>query len=193
MTKKSIFITALAAFLTLSAPAFAGWQQDIQAAINSKNFHQVDVIAASNPGAQGEIALFLLQQAQSKLASNPELAAQIFASANPFVNQINAPKNTDAAAVLLSMVSTAKDGGFQQKNCVGALTILGAALSMSTLPNISSVAPNLHAITLAAANDSLESKPLCDTKSLQDEVSLAETPGTPPRIGPGPVITPSAD
>jgi hypothetical protein len=189
MTKKLISIITLIALLAISTPAFAAWQQDMQAAVNAGNTAKIDQIAAANTGAQGEIALFLLQQAQAKLASNPELAAKIFAAAGPFVNQVGGDNAQKAANVLTAMVASAKDSSFQQKNCVGALTILGAALSMSSLPNISAVAPNLHSITLAAANDSLESKPKCDTEEL---ASLAEgtqrpsitIPGTPnPCVG----------
>jgi hypothetical protein len=45
---------------------------------------------------------------------------------------------------------------------------------------------------LADANDSIDKNPECDTKELQDEVSLAQQPLTP-HLQPGGPQPPSAD
>jgi hypothetical protein len=179
--KKFISAFVFVILLTFSFQASAAsWTAALQAAINSGNIGQINSIAAANPGDQGAIALFLLQQAQAKLPTNASLAAKIFQAASPFVSQITGPDANTAANILQDIVNTAKESNFQQANCQGALTVLGAAINMSSLPNIVAANPNLHNITLAAANDSIHSNPQCDTKELEDQVSLAQQPFAPP-------------
>ncbi|MBI3419290.1 MAG: hypothetical protein HY053_04065, partial [Proteobacteria bacterium] len=145
--KKFIFAAALVALLGTSLPAMAApWSSALQAAVNSGNTGQINAIAAAHPDAQGEMALFLLQQVAALLATKPELAAKIFAATGPFVPQVPAGQSPSAADILIKIIQTAKDSGFQQKDCRGALTILGAALSMSSMPNIVVASPNLHAV-----------------------------------------------
>jgi hypothetical protein len=191
MTKKFITAAVLAGLLTVSTPAFADWQQDLMAAINAGDFAKIESIAASNPAAQGQIAVILLQQGQKKLPTNPELGSKLFVEGSLFANQANDPHNKAAADAILAVVNIAKDKDFQQKNCVGALTVLGSALSMSSMSNISEASPNLHSVTLAAANESVDNQDsLCDKEKLK--ALLAEDQGTPPRIIP-PVVVPSND
>lgn len=179
--KKIISALAFVTLLTFSFHASAApWTAALQAAVNSGNTSQINSIAAANPGDQGAIALFLLQQAQAKLPTDVALAAKIFQAASPFVSQISGTDATTAANILQDIVNTTKESNFQQANCQGALTILGAAINMSSLPNIVAANPNLHNITLAAANDSIHSNPQCDTKELEDQVSLVQQPFAPP-------------
>lgn len=191
--KHAIRAGVLSVALLLSVPAFAAWNDDVLAAINSGDLSGVGAIGASNPGAQGDMALFLLQQAQSKFDTDPDLAAKIFQAAAPFVAQVN-PSNSPAAAGAISdLINKAKDTRAQEKSCQGSLTILGVALTMSTLPNLVAAAGNLHTVAMAAANDTLDSNPKCDTKALEDQVSLAENFGTPPAVGPLGALAPSSD
>jgi hypothetical protein len=191
MTKKLITAAVLAGLLTVTSPAFAAWQDDLLVAINAGDFAKIESIAAANPSEQGKIAVILLQQGQKLLPTNPELGAKLFVEGSLFANQANDPHNKAAADAILAVVNLAKDKNFQQKNCVGALTVLGSALSMSSMSNISEAAPNLRATTLAAANDSVDNQDsLCDKDKLK--ALLAEDQGTPPRIIP-PVIVPSND
>ncbi len=191
--QKIISVLAIVAFVTFSGSAFAAsWTAALQAAVNSGNVGQINSIAAANPGDQAAIALFLLEQAEAKLPHNPSLAAKIFQAASPFLSQVQGADAKKAANILQDIVNTAKESNFQQANCQGALTILGAAINMSSLPNIEAANPNLHNLTLAAANDSIHNNPQCDTKELENQVSLAQNPNPPPKVGPdGP--HPSAD
>jgi D-arabinose 1-dehydrogenase-like Zn-dependent alcohol dehydrogenase len=191
MTKKLIAAAILVGLVSVTTPALAAWQDDLMAAINAGDFAKIESIAASNASAQGQIAVILLQQGQKKLTTNPELGAKLFVEGSLFANQANDPLNEAAAQAILDVVNLAKDKDFQQKNCVGALTVLGSALSMSSMSNISEAAPNLHSVTLAAANESVDNQDsLCDKDKLK--ALLAEDQGTPPRITPS-FVVPSHD
>ncbi len=178
--KRLILSALFAIFISLAAQASASAvTSSVQAAINSNNFAQIEAIAAGNPGAQGEIAMYLLQQAQSKMASNPSLAAKIFEAAGPYVSQIPAAQSASAAGMIGSIVDTANGAGFQSGNPGAASAIFGAAIGMANQPNILAANPKLYETSLANANAFLEKNPQGAEKKLKDIVSLAQAPGAP--------------
>jgi hypothetical protein len=192
--KKLILSALFAILVSLSTQASASAiTTALQAAINSNNFAQIDSIAAANPAAQGEIAMYLLQQAQAKMATNPDIAARIFAAAAPFVAQIPSSQAADAASIIASIVSTASGAGFESSNPGAASSIFEAALGMTNQPNILASNPNLHATVLAGANTFLEKNPQGADKKLQDIVSLAQAPGAPPTVNALGAYVPSAE
>ncbi len=181
--KKLILSALFALFVSFSVQASASAVTDsIQAAIAAGNFEKINQIAAANPAAQGEIAMYLLQQAQAKIATNPTLAAKIFAAAAPFVGQIPAKQSAQAAQIIASVVGTASGKGFGAASPCPAGDILAAAIGMTAQPNISSQNASLHGQTLANANGLLEQSPQCAGSTLQSVVSLAQTPGVAPTI-----------
>lgn len=190
--KLTVLASAMLAVILFAVPAKAAWMDSVNSAIASGNMTQINLVAANNPGVQGELALYLLQKSHDMFDKNPELAGKIFVTAQAFVAQIPAEKTKSAADMILSVESRAKEKMAQQKDCRGAVTVLGAALNMSSLPNIVAAAPNMHANMLADANDSIEKNPQCDTKELEDQVSLAQQPLTP-NVPRPPRPVPSAD
>ncbi len=189
---KNIFAaTTLLCALLFSTPGLAAWPGQMDAAIARNDFGRINTIAANNPGALGDIAMFLLQKARDRLP-DIDAAAKIFLAAVPFIIHVPPGDAGQAAGILLAVETAAKETDFQQKDCRGAITILGAALTMSSVPNIAAAAPNLHADFLADANAALEENPACDSAELQNEVSLAQVP-TVPTIGALGALTPSAD
>lgn len=179
---KKLFLSALLAlFVSISGQAHASAATSaVQAAINSNNFAGIDSYAAANPAAQGEIAMYLLQQAKAKLASNPTLAAKLFEAASAYVAQIPAAQSTNAASLIASIVNTVNGAGFQSSNPDAASSIFAAALNMSNQPNILAANPNLYATVLSSANVFLNKNPQAANKKLKDVVSLAQSAGTPP-------------
>lgn len=191
--KKLILAALLVLFVSASGQASASAATAaVQSAINSNNFAAIASYAAANPAAQGEIAMYLLQQAQAKLATNPNLAAQIFAAATPYVSQIPAGQSASAATIIASIVNTVSGAGFQSSNPGPASSIFADALNMTNQPNILAANPNLHANTLTAANAFLDKNPQGADKKLRETVSLAQAPGTPPTVNTVGAHVPSA-
>ncbi|NDE91188.1 MAG: hypothetical protein EB059_08665 [Alphaproteobacteria bacterium] len=195
---KKLILSVLFAFFICTcvhasaSPLIDSQANSIHAAINSGNFAQVNAIAAANPGAQGEIAMFLLSQAQAKITSNPALAAKIFATATPFVAQIPDNQTQSAATIIASIVASASSPAFQKSNPGAASDIFTAALNMSSQPNILAVNSGLHAKVLVDANSFVSANPDGAGKLLKDTVSLAQTPGTMPTINTIGAFAPSA-
>lgn len=170
----------------------ATWTSEVQAAIQSGNFEQINVIGAKNPAAAGEIAMYLLQQSQDK-ALSPQVRVKIFNAAAPFVGQIP-PKDTPAVGKIISaMLDLAKDPAFRKNNPAAASDIYAAALNMSSQPNIIVGNPNLHNIVLADADDYIDDNAAYVDKRLQEQVSLALQVGAPPPLGPRSTINPSQE
>jgi hypothetical protein len=185
-----ILVTIFAAPV-FAAPAPTGWQNDIDAAVKYSNYKQIDVIAASHPEAQGEIAVYLLQQSRS-YRNDPEKEVRLFKAATPFVSRINAANVRPASEVIADMTQLASDPTFQSRNPQGAADIYLYALNMSGQPNVVAYDPNLHSEVLEAANDFIKSHPQDSDKKLLDQVSLAQAGGAPETTPRG-IINPSAE
>jgi hypothetical protein len=191
--KKLVLAALFVIFVSLSAQASASAvTNSVQAAIASGNFEQIEAIAAANPAAQGEIAMYLLQQSSSKIASNPALAAKIFAAATPYVAQVPANQSGKAAGLIASVVQAAGSEGFSAKNPDAASDIFAAGLNMSSQPNIIAQSPGLHDTTLASASSFVDKNPQYAKGDLKSAVSLAQSPGVRPTINNIGAQTPSA-
>ncbi len=179
--KKLILSALFALFATFAVHASASAITDsVQSAIAAGNFEKINAIAAANPGAQGEIAMYLLQQAQSKVTTNPTLAAKIFTAAGPFVGQIPEGQSKQASSIIASLVNTANGKGFQAATPCPASDIFAAALGMTDQPNISQQNAGLHGQTVANANGLMAQNPQCDGSKLA--ALLAVTQGTAPTV-----------
>jgi len=142
------------------------------------------VIAAKNPGNQGEIALYLLD-ATKRYGDNPQTAVKIFATAAPFVGQIPPAKSDTVIETVNTMLKIAADPRFQQANPDAASDIYYAALIISSQPDVVAADPTLHSAVLEAADDFLKTVPADSDKRLREEVDLAQAGGAPtttPRI-----------
>jgi hypothetical protein len=191
---KKLLLSAIFALLVsfgVDASASA-LTNSVQAAINSGNLDQIAAIAAANPTAQGEIAMFLLQQASAKIGSNPTLAASLLKAAGPMTAQIPASQSAAAAAIIASIVQTASGSGFQTANPDAASGIFSAALVISSQPNIAAAAPGLKATTLASANAFIEKNPQA-ASNLKETVLLAQTPSVAPTVNTRGANIPSAE
>lgn len=163
--------------------------QQVQAAINSGNFQQIDVIAAKNPEDQGDIAMYLLQQSQNSSLSQ-STRIKLFEAAAPFGNQIPTEDANQAAALIAAMLNLSGDPNFQKDHPKEAAGIIAAALSLSDQPNILSSNQGLHNVALAQANDLPGG---ADDQALKDQVDLAYQIGLSPPIGPRGIINPSVE
>ena len=161
-----------------SAAAVPAWQGAINTAIANGNFSQINIIAASNPTAEGDIAAYLLKLVPH-YANQPGTDIKIFEAATPFVGLIAQGNSNNAATVIAAMLAKATDPAFQRDNSRGAALIFTAALIMSGQPNIILQDPNLHQEVLTAADDFVKSHPQEADKRLLEEVSLAEAGGAP--------------
>ena len=192
--KKLILSALLALFVSFSGQASASpATAAVAAAVSSGNFAGIDAYAAANPGAQGEIAMYLLQQAQARIAANPALAAKLFEAAAAYVSQIPAGQSAQAANLIASIVGIANGAGFQTRNPDAASSIFAAALGMTNQPNILAANPNLHSTVLANANDFLGKNPQGANKKLKETVSLAQSAGTTPTVNAVGANVPSAE
>ncbi|MDX1921901.1 MAG: hypothetical protein SFW65_02060 [Alphaproteobacteria bacterium] len=179
--KKLILSALFALFTTFAVQASASAVTDsVQAAIAAGNFEKINQIAAANPGAQGEIALYLLQQAQSKIATNPTLAAKLFTAAGPFVGQIPESQSKQAATIIAALVNIANGKGFQAASPCPASDIFAAALGMTEQTNISTQNAGLHGQTVSNANGLMAQNPQCEGDKLA--ALLAVTQGTTPTV-----------
>jgi hypothetical protein len=198
---KKILVQVVFALLIFAAPpAFAASiTEQVQAAIAAGNYDQINTIAAGNPASQGDIAMYLLSQAQSKVGTNPTLAARLFSAAVPFVSEIPAGQSASAASTIQFMANTASGSDFQSQNPCPATDIFTAAISMSNQSNIKAANGGLNASVMAAASSFVSSDSegqQCDSdnKKLQQLVSLAVTPtNTPPTTSTINAIIPSAE
>lgn len=181
--KKLILSALFVFFVSLSGQASASAVSTaVQSAISSNNFDSIATFAAGNPAAQGELAMYLLQQAQAKLATNPALAAKLFQAAAAYVAQIPAAQAGQAANIIASVVSSTSSKVCQAGGADPYSTILAAALSMSNQPNIIAANANLHATVLASADAYVAKSPECAGDNLKQTVLLAQTPGISPTI-----------
>jgi hypothetical protein len=187
------FLPVLFLFFLLAAGAAhaADWRSDLRAAIDGGNFDRVNIIAATHPGAQGDIALLLLKEAQAH-ASDRAMQIKIFDAATPFVGRIPAANIGPADDMISAMLAVGADPDFQQLHPQQANAILLSALVMSSQPNLVANDPTLHARALEAADDFVKKNPQDADKKLLDEVSLAEAGGAP-SITPIGTINPSQE
>jgi hypothetical protein len=154
------------------------WQEPVNEAIKNADYNKINIIAASNPQAQGAIAVYLLQQSQT-FKNNPDRQAKVFAAATPFVGRIPAADASQAGEVIAVMLKVAADKDFQKNHPQDAAAIFLNALNMSGQPNVVATDPNLHSEVLEAANDFIKEHPQDADKRLLEEVSLAEAGGAP--------------
>ncbi len=189
--KKLLLISFILSLGVNASALAADWRNDIQEAVKYSNYNRINVIAASNPDAQGEIALFLLQKAQESKAS-PDQDVKLFAAATPFVGRIPAADASKASDVVRAHLELAANPDFQKKYPRQAGDIFVHALYMSGQPNIVAYDPTLHAEVLEAANDFIKRSPSDADKKLLEEISLAQAGGAPETTPVG-VIEPSAE
>ncbi|MDX2028938.1 MAG: hypothetical protein SFW62_09955 [Alphaproteobacteria bacterium] len=189
--KKLLLVIALVFSIAGISPVHAAtWTNEVQAAIQSGNFEQINVIGAKNPSAAGDIAVYLLQQSQNKALSQ-DVRVKLFTAATPFAGQI-APNDTAAAGKIINaMLALANNPAFQKTNPNAAADIYASALNMSGQPNMIVGNPNLHNAVLADADDFLGNAPADADKRLREQVSLALFVGAPPPLGPRGIINPS--
>ncbi len=192
--KKFMLVFVVALLLAQSHVALASdWMTELREAVANGNFAEINIIAANNPGAQNDIAMFLLREGQNNLATRPDVATRLFAAAVPFASQIKLGSAREAGNVIATFLALARDPAFQKRNPQGASDIFTAALAMSIEPNIVVANPNLHNVALADARDFMGDNPADANKVLADQISLALQIGSPAPIGPRGVINPSAE
>jgi hypothetical protein len=192
--KNLSLLTIATLLLTGIVPVLAAdWNTELQTAVKTGNFAEIDVIAAEHPDHQGGIAMYLLSQTQENIKSHPDQAIKLFNAAVPFAGQIPLSDAGKAGRTVYLMLVLANDPGFQKGNPNGVNDIYTAALAMSSEPNIVVGNPLLHNAALADANDFMGSNPTIADKKLSDEVDLALQVGSPPPLGPHGVINPSQE
>ena len=191
--KKLSLLTLTIALLSGTPAVAADWTSQLQNAVKTGNFSEINVIAAENPQDQGQIAMYLLQQTQDNVKSHPDFAIKLFNTATPFVGQVSLTDAAKAGHSVNLMLVLANDPGFQKANPAGANDIFTDALAMSSEPNIVVGNPLLHNTALADANDFMGNNPSIADKKLSDEVDLALQVGSPPPLGPHGVINPSRE
>jgi len=191
--KKLLALITLITLLAASGAAFAAaeWNEQIVGAIKNGNFNQINIIAASHPESQGEIALFLLEQSQ-KYKDNTQLEVKVFTAATPFVGRIPPAEANKAADVVRAMLNYASNPAVQKSDPRDAGNVYLVALRMSSQPNIVAYDPNLHSEVLEAANEFVKSHAEDADKKLLEEIDLAQAGGAP-EVTPRGVINPSAD
>lgn len=192
---KKFALVLIAAFLLAqgNVAVASDWTTELREALANGNFAEINVIAANNPTAQNDIAMFLLREGQNNLATRPDVAIKLFAAAVPFASQIKLPNAREAGNIISAFLALARDPAFQRRSPQGASEIFTAALAMSTEPNIVVANPNLHNVALANARDFMGDDASDANKVLADQISLALQVGSPPPIGPHGVINPSAE
>ncbi len=191
--KKLVFTLAVCAIILAPHLARAqAWMAGVNTAIQNGKYEDVDRIAANNPGAQGAIALYLLQQAQSLSSSNFDKAADIFATATPFVSQIPADGVGQAVQLITVMLNAADVASAGGTGCAGASKIFTSGIGMSTQANISAQSSGLRGTALSSAQTAIKSNSDCETDSLDDQISLAQQP-IAPLAGVHGAIVPSND
>ncbi|MER2519247.1 MAG: hypothetical protein ABTQ34_00990 [Bdellovibrionales bacterium] len=193
MKKFALVIIAALLFAQSHAVVASDWMTELREALANGNFAEINVIAANNPGAQNDIALFLLREGQNNLATRPDVAIRLFSAAVPFASQIKLTSAREAGNIIAAFLALARDPAFQKRNPQGASDIFTAALAMSIEPNIVVANPNLHNVVLADARDFMGDNPVDANKVLADQINLALQVGSPAPIGPRGVINPSAE
>lgn len=164
----AVFTTA-----TISPALAASWTAAVNAAISSGNYGAINQIVAANPGAAGDISLFLLNQASADASSNPGKAVQLLNVATPLAAQIPPADAGTVVGDITGLLNLANDPGFQKNNTKGAAQIFSDALSLTSLPNLGQSGGTLHGTVVAEAGDFLAAHPDADGK-LHDDVSLAQ-------------------
>jgi hypothetical protein len=192
MKKLSALIIMLSWLTIGTAHAVTGeWSSQVIGAIDHGNFNQINVIAASHPEAQGEIAMYLLKLSQDRKYSTDQ-QVKIFTAATPFVGRIPASETSQAGEIIRAQLKFADDPGVQRSKPNDAGTVFLTALLMSSQPNLVANDPTLHSEVLEAADDFVKSHPNDADKKLVEEVSLAQAGGAPETTPVG-VINPSHD
>ncbi|MDR3450377.1 MAG: hypothetical protein P4M15_11650 [Alphaproteobacteria bacterium] len=193
--KKTLLMLAISAIVASPSLARADWSSDLQAAINSNNFAEINVIAANNPNDQGGIALALLTAAKNDVGSHDGTAIKLFTLATPFADQLSPSQALPASTAIVALVGLAGNPELQHKDPKGAHQVFTAALTMSSDSPIATVRPGLHNFVVAAAEDFgdkyAQNDP--DKKDLDDHINLALQVGSPPPLGPHGVLTPSPE
>lgn len=195
MKKFALILIAAFLFAQSHAALASDWATELREALANGNFAEINVIAANNPNAQSDIAMFLLREGQNNLAARPDVAIKLFTAAVPFASQIKLASAREAGNIISTFLALARDPAFQNRNHQGASEIFTAALAMSTEPNLVVANPNLHNVALADARDFMGDSPNpSDTnKILADQINLALQIGSPAPLGPHGVINPSAE
>jgi hypothetical protein len=174
MKKFVIAIAILFATAFLSPASAAPWTSAVQAAIAKNNYAQINIIVASNPSAAGDIAAYLLQQAQNDAASNPGKAIKLFDVATPLTGQVSPAEAPNVVTSLTALLALANDPAFQKKDPHGAAEIFANVLNVSAEANIAGQSPHLHDIALSEANDFLHNNPDLNDKKLAEDIELAQ-------------------
>lgn len=181
--KKLVLLASLMLTIFAISPAFAASvTEQIQAAVKSGNFEQINVIAAKNPEDQGDIAMYLLQQSQNSALSE-DVRIKLFTSAAPFGSQIPVDDSQQAASLIGDMLNQLPP---DHKKASG---VIAAALGLSDQPNILTGNPQVHEKALALADEYVAD----GDKALQDQVDLALQVGLNPPVGPRGIIVPSVE
>jgi opacity protein-like surface antigen len=187
MKKLLIALTVAAVPLFGASAAHAATViQQVQAAVQSGNYEQIDVIAAKNPEDQGDIAMYLLQQSQNSALSE-QVRIKLFTAAAPFGSQIPTEDATEAATLISNMLTLSGNPNFQKDHPKEAANIIATALSLSNQPNILASNEGVHNEALAQANDLPAG---FQDAGLQDQVDLALQVGLSPPLGPRGIIAP---
>ncbi len=118
MFKKALFPAAVAASL-LCMPAHAAWNDAMEAAIASGNFAQLAIIEAQNPKEQSDMAMFLLDKAQTAQEKGDIcLTVSIFENATPLFSQLMPVDRDNAKAAVAVMRRTASTAPSDAKQAV---------------------------------------------------------------------------
>lgn len=164
-----LFAAVLLFTIAIISPASAAsWTGAVNAAIQSGKFDQIDVIAAKDPGAAGDIAAYVLQKAEN--SNNPQTAIKLFDAAAPLSGQIG-PSGVDSEiGAVNAILKLANNPGQQKSDPKGTAQLFKDALNISSQPGVTAKDPHLHDTVLADANDFLHNNP-----DLQvDDISLAQ-------------------
>jgi hypothetical protein len=169
---KRIFALILVLTATAVSPAFAApWTAAVTADINNGNYAGINQVVAANPSAAGDIAAFVLQQAQNDAGSNPGKSVKLLEVAVPLAAQI---PGADKGAVLgnvQALLNLANNTNFQNSNPKGTAKVFAGLINILSLPNFSGN-PKLQGQVVADASAFIQSHPGADDE-LKDDVLLA--------------------
>jgi hypothetical protein len=124
---KKLMLAALsAAFIVVSTAAFAAWNDDLSKLIKTGKYDQIGAVVAENPNDQGNIALFLLQAAQTKAngstTENPDMcgAAKILQAALPMMSQVPSGQQDKANGMVSAIAGAAETAQNKDSNSCAA-------------------------------------------------------------------------
>lgn len=173
MKKSSLIMAAWLALIHVQNAMAADWQTDLQKALQNGQYTEIDVIAANHPALQGQIAVYLLDQAQINTGSQPDKAVKLLVAATTFVDQIEVADIDSVSRDVNALLSLARNADFRKKDPQAAATLYTSALAISRDPSVIMTNPDLHHSVVADARDFLNKDPQNSDPQLSDEVSLA--------------------